>query len=267
MVPVQQLHFTRTHKRREFGSMDLLARAMRLRMEEEPDPEYMWEHNSQRATSNWEKCTKKLLLIMISARMQMSADSILGHANRQSIPEDLPTTTSRVREGGSGTTHGKSAMERPHTIPGIQWTRGRRLADSKMKGTKTHHPDNCTHPVGQMVNGGGAGSVEKGTKYWMTCKQCHGRWERVPVLPMMRNRSMNGQGQTNQEVRATPDMMHNSEEVIMGSIPYCSEHNLPMSLRRNSTDGGLFYSCALWPTCDKVHAVLEGGDRAVSGIG
>ena len=59
---------------------------------------------------------------------------------------------------------------------GVTWVIGARIGDSTMKGKAQKMFNECQREVSNLIDAGNK------HKYWRTCRTCHGRWDRIPLL-------------------------------------------------------------------------------------
>ena len=141
---------------------------------------------------------------------------------------------------------------------------GRRLPDSKMKGRPFRNYEECDHPPDQQQDRGNSHQL------WRTCRLCHARWERLPVLePIMDGRTaemaaaarqMAQEEERRAQVRSQSSDMY---DPVTLTSPVCPEHHISMIPCRNLSNGGLYWKCPE-NDCLETHEITLEGQQLVA---
>jgi hypothetical protein len=196
----------------------------------------------------WRRLVRRILLITEAAFFQHYSSELLALADVDRNPERRSSATAASSAGpvpSSGT--------RPHEDPGFTFIRGPRRKDSRMKGKELAAFDKCSHPQEEIIHGG------NGAIYWETCKMCHGQWERIPVKKPSMPKARLASPATASKTRA-PNHLPTS----VPAAPECPVCGNEMILRRNNTDGSMFWGCKSYPGCRKTLRFEIGGERVTT---
>ena len=166
--------------------MELASRLM-LRMKEE-DKEDVFGRRRRRepkvcsdghlsfykkALYGWKRMVTLMSLVTMGNLCELMLDkmSIIRTRKAQELLDRHRALTGQI-----AIPEGFSAKPTKKKIVNVPKAKGKALPRSKTV-VATCQIENCEHKI--MKDGGGSGSVESETKYWMTCQTCGGRWARV----------------------------------------------------------------------------------------